>query len=511
MGGEIENIGSAKNDLETLIWCGKHLDEQTKNGTTVRDLLMAALLKVRDKEGRLRPLVLNAAQRRYAERATARNIVLKARQLGITTYVAARFFLQTITHPGTLTVQVAHDQRSAEELFRIVHRFLENLPEAARQGALTTSRANVRQIVFPRLDSEFRVETAADPCAGRGLTIQNLHGSEVARWPRDASATLAALRAAVPPKGEIVLESTPNGASGCFYQEWQNAERTGYTQHFLPWWLEPSYVRPEVRVERLTAEEKELMEREYLTLAQIAFRREVQAQFRMFAVEEFAEDADRCFLASSQCLFDLGVLEGRRRELGPAAEARDNAQLLIFFPPRPGWAYVMGVDPAGGGTAGDYACIEVIEKTSGMQCAEWHGHFSPQELAHRAAVLGREYNAALVAVERNNHGHAVLAHLEVSENYPHVYEQGSQRGWLTTSASKPRMISELVAVMTAEPRLFYSARLLDECRTFVRQEDGTAAAASGAHDDCVMAMAIALTVRNGLGKTSEAKAGWASV
>src|ERR1019366_3859389 len=120
---------------------------------------------------------------------------------------------------GTLSVQVAHDQRSAEEIFRIVHRLLENLPESLRQGALVTSRANVRQIVFPMLDSEYRVETAADPNAGRGLTIHNLHCSEVARWPRDVSETLASLRAArarsfwSPPPTALAAPSTTSGSA----------------------------------------------------------------------------------------------------------------------------------------------------------------------------------------------------------------------------------------------------------------------------------------------------------
>ena len=69
--------------------------------------------------------------------------------MGITTYVAARFFAQTITRPGTMTVQVAHDQESAEEIFKIVHRFGENLPEPMKRGALLRSGANVRQMVFP--------------------------------------------------------------------------------------------------------------------------------------------------------------------------------------------------------------------------------------------------------------------------------------------------------------------------------------------------------------------------
>ena len=181
-------------------------------------------LQIRNKRGELVPLAPNPAQENYEQRAGRRNIILKARQLGITTWIAAKFFLETINKPGTLTVQVAHDQRAAEAIFRIVHRFLANLPDDERKEKLKTARSNVRQIVFKELDSEYRVETAADSNAGRGSTIHNLHCSEVAMWPGDAAATLAGLRAAVPPDGTIVLESTPKGSAGAFYDEWQRAE-----------------------------------------------------------------------------------------------------------------------------------------------------------------------------------------------------------------------------------------------------------------------------------------------
>ncbi len=173
--------------------------------------MIKGLLKIRVKKGGVHYLKLNRAQKEYSKRCTKRNIVLKARQVGITTYIAARYFMQTITRPGTLTVQVAHSEESAQAIFNIVHRFWEKLPNSrVHRGALVKSRSNVRQIVFPRLDSEYRVETADDN-AGRGMTIHNLHCSEVSRWPRDGADTLASLRAAVVPDGEIVLESTPNG------------------------------------------------------------------------------------------------------------------------------------------------------------------------------------------------------------------------------------------------------------------------------------------------------------
>lgn len=485
-------------DLRLLIEFGRRLDIEDQESAWLRDLLMREWLYIRTKQGQLALLVLNRAQSEFARRYERKNIVLKARQLGISTYVAARFFLKTITHPGTLTVQVAHDQRAAEEMFRMVHRFLECLPDVWQgiklRPTLATSHANVRQIVFPSLDSEYRVETAADENAGRGLTIQNLHCSEVSRWPRDAAATLASLRAAVPPGGEIVLESTANGAGGCFYNEWQRAESTGYVRHFLPWWWEPAYVQ-EADIGELTEDERELMQREGLKPQQIAFRRDVRANFGKRAKEEFAEDAASCFLASGESLFDLEVVERRRGECVDAMERRDNGRLLVWFPAQRGREYVVGVDPAGGGADGDYACAQVVEQSSGLQCAELRGHYTPQELARKVAMLAREYGDALVAVERNNHGHAVLAFLTTVERYGNLYESAGQAGWLTNLVTRPKMLEELAATVSSRAELFQSKRLLDECRTFVRHRDGRSGAASGAHDDAVMAMAVAMACR----------------
>src|SRR5579875_3884760 len=225
-----------------------------------------ALLRIRTREGELRRLVANPAQRAFEERAGRQNIVLKARQMGITTWVAARFFLRTITRPGTLTLQVAHTREAAESIFAGVRRMWEGLPQDMREGALRLSRANTGQMVFAHIDSEFRVSSAAELNAGRGLSVQNLHCSEVSRWPGEAAMTLAGLRAALAPKGEMVLESTPNGAYGAFYDEWLAATdeahaESGTVRHFFPWWMEPAYVGAPVEPSAMSAEECELMVR----------------------------------------------------------------------------------------------------------------------------------------------------------------------------------------------------------------------------------------------------------
>jgi len=481
-------------DLDFLKQCGTVLDHRISAGT-VRDWLISRMLKIRLKGKGNGWLKLNRAQQEYSARCGQKNIVLKARQLGVTTYVAARFFIQAITRPGTLTVQVAHTEESAQAIFAIVRRFWENLPKELQRGVLRTSRSNVRQLVFPELDSEYRVETAEEN-AGRGMTIHHLHCSEVSCWPRGGRDTLAALRGALVPNGEIVLESTPRGASGVFYEEWQKAEETGYTKHFFPWWYDKAY-REKVRGKflPLTEEEAELVKLHGLTQRQIAWRRKQWKTLRTLAGQEYAEDANACFLASGECVFDLEAVEKAGRHAAPATESKDNERMLIWLPPNPGkWEYIIGVDTASGGSEGDYSCAEVIERSKGSQCAELHGHFPLQEFAKRVVELGRRYNNALLAVERNNQGYGVIENLK-NLGYENIYMHKGQDGFLTSAITRPAMIENLAAIVAEQPTLFQSPRLLDELKTFVRHADGHAAAAEGTHDDCVMAMAIALEVR----------------
>jgi len=153
------------------------------------------------------------------------------------------------------------------------------------------------------------------------------------------------------------------------------------------------------------------------------------------------------------------------------------------------------VDTAGGGPDGDFAAVQVIELESGMQCAELQQRLRPLDLAHGAAELAREYNHAVIAVERNNHGTAVLAYLDSVEKYEHVYAQSGVAGWYTSAGNKPSMISRMGALLVESPEMFLSKRLLVECRSFVSLPGGGMGAANGAHDDCLMAMAIAQAVR----------------
>lgn len=463
-------------------------------------------LQIRRRDGHLVPLIPNPVQCTYELNRTSRNIILKARQTGITTYIAARYFLNTILIPGTESLQVAHSLESAQQIFRIVHRYFESL-EAPSQKWLRVARSNVRELAFGRLDSRYVVDTAGNPNAGRGLTVHNLHASEVALWPGDPHETMAALLAAVPPGGNVDIESTPNGAAGYFYAEWLRAKAgEGFTYHFFPWWMEQAYeldLLSHETLEPFAEDEQHLVRVAGLRPEQIKYRRQLRAQFGILAAQEYAETDAECFLLSGRPVFEITIIEERLRRAREPLASRENGAELIWLPPERGRTYVIGADVGEGKEDGDYSAAVVLDAEKGLQCAELMVKWPVHRFAEALDRLGRTYNHAHIAVERNNHGHAVLESLQHLLHYPHIYrhedsrhnESQAQFGWPTNVQTKPQAIGVLDRMLREAPEVFHSKRLLEQCRGYSYDDRGSTGALAGSHDDLVMAMAIALAVR----------------
>ena len=186
-------------------------------------------LKLRPKAGPLEPFVFNAAQLRLhevieAQKAKAgrvRVVVLKARQLGMSTYAAARLYHRTINNPGLRTIIIGHERRASSNLFDIVKRFHDNMPEDLRPSIGVSNR---EELIFDRIDSGYLVSVASGEGTGRSATAQLLHASEAAFWD-DLPLQMASLMQTVPDLGgtEIIIESTANGYND-FHTLWRKAE-----------------------------------------------------------------------------------------------------------------------------------------------------------------------------------------------------------------------------------------------------------------------------------------------
>ncbi|NJB68522.1 hypothetical protein GGQ74_002195 [Desulfobaculum xiamenense] len=245
-------------------------------------------LWIRTKADGLAPMVLNRAQTYLhgcledQRRTTGcvRALVLKGRQQGCSTYVAARFFWKVTHRRGARALVMAHEMEASRGLLDMARRFYEHCPEAVRP---VCGKDNAREIDFPALDSGYRVATAGARGAGRSQTVQFLHGSEVAFW-RDAAEHAAGMLQTVPdaPGTEVILESTANGMGDFFHCEWQRAEagESPFRPVFIPWFWQEEYRREPGPDFAPTPDECEYMRLHGLDVAQVAWRRNKIAELR---------------------------------------------------------------------------------------------------------------------------------------------------------------------------------------------------------------------------------------
>src|SRR5512140_897294 len=208
-----------------------------KQALTDPETFARVFLRILDKNGRLVPLCYNPVQQVYLGHRSRRDLVLKARQLGISTCVQAEFFRYVAT--GTaITVTLAHEDQTAQRFRRLVSRFYDNMAGGKRPAR---KYSNARLATYPEHDSESIIATAGNLNTGRGGMATHIHGSEIAFW-KDAEALMAGLMQGGNPAW-IVLESTPNGAQGYFYTKCMEAldGNRDWSLHFFPWWLDPLY------------------------------------------------------------------------------------------------------------------------------------------------------------------------------------------------------------------------------------------------------------------------------
>lgn len=226
----------------------------------MRDLPMFAEhnLKIRTKTGGDPiPLRLNRAQLYLHSRAEeqkrrtgkVRIIVLKGRQQGLSTYIAARFYHQTSCRHGILTFIFAHDTEGSDSLYSMVKNYYE-LSDAAFRPAL--GKSNAKELLFPALRSGYKVGSAGTGKGlGRSKTFQQLHWSEVA-YSASADDHSAGILQTVAdmPNTEVFLESTSAGMGDYFHRackKAQVAEKDGKTDGFelvfIPWYWQDEYKR----------------------------------------------------------------------------------------------------------------------------------------------------------------------------------------------------------------------------------------------------------------------------
>jgi hypothetical protein len=487
-------------------------------------------LKIRTKDAQISPLKLNAAQqvlmdsitKQYAETGMVRIIILKGRQQGMSTMVGGYLYSQVSQKTAKKAIVVTHKSDSTTTLFNMTKRYHENIPEILKPNTSYSSR---KELVFDKLDSSFMVATAGGDGIARGETITHAHLSELAFWKESiARENLNGLLQSIPetPDTAVFIESTASGVTGPFYEMWQGAEKgiNGYLAVFVPWFIQKEYRTKCPPNFEKTPEEIMVAEKFGLDDEQVYWRRlKVNQNGLDMFKQEYPCEPDEAFLTTGRPVFDVESLTNRIRKMeGPIRrmaltlgewEVHPQGELFVYKEIDPGETYYIGADVAMGVRDGDYSVAQILDANKN-QCGVWRGRVHPDYYAEVLYKLGMLYGEAKIAVESNNHGLLTVNNLYKIWSYPNVYMKVVEDkmtdvdtpllGFQTNSKTKPLIIDHLRASLREGELVLNDKTTMQEMLTFVVKESGKLEAEQGCFDDCVMSLAIANHIHDGVWK-----------
>lgn len=490
------------------------------------------LYRVKDKDdGRFKIFKWNSSQRLFARNKTGRDVILKARQFGFTTW-ACIYAYDRALFDGWTTGLMAHQKDRTERIFEII----KNADDWFQQDwgqflnpEKDTSNAN--QIKWK--ESKASVTVSFD---FRSLTVQFLHVSEAAFIDTER---LSNSLQAVPEGGEVIEESTPNGPQGLFYshyQQWKNdGDGAPYRGHFFPWYDHyPEHPEKWKNVKlNLTAEEQELVDLYGLKEYHLAWRRWKKAsdyndEDERFEID-YPSDDRKCFLSGESQVYSSKILKIQDRFVRKPSHVgfiktegkrvsfyNDPKGLLkVWSLPEPDREYCIGAD-ASEGIGKDAAVAYVMDRDSGEIVAELYGQIFPAMFAEELYKLGQFYNYCFINPERNNHGHVIIEDL-VRRGYSKIYRQQvydelarkttAKLGFQTTSATKIPLTEQHVNACREGKFRCSSETLFKEMSNFVQlgSKNGRSMrreARGDGKDDCVMAACLTWEMHKALGNTN---------
>jgi len=256
-----------------------------------------------DKKGQRVHFILNNIQNKILEELSGRDIILKARQEGVSSLILAIFTVDFILLDNSKSICISHEHGMTQKLFDRVKFFIRSFEE--KNGFKLPLRYNSRtEMVNEANNAYFYIGAAGAREFGRGETLTNVHFSEFARYPDPEKIYLSASQAGNPKL--IVIETTANGIGDFFYQMWCDAQerKNNYKPHFFGWQHHQEYRLQVPDSWQLNLEEQDLMNRYQLTKEQLAWRREKMKEF--MTEDSFRQEYPLC-VGGKTWISDEGV------------------------------------------------------------------------------------------------------------------------------------------------------------------------------------------------------------
>tara|TARA_B100001123_G_scaffold74689_5_gene84280 strand:+ start:835 stop:2418 length:1584 start_codon:yes stop_codon:yes gene_type:complete len=407
------------------------------------------------------------------------NVILKARQLGISTITAGYIVWMMLFHRDKNILVMATKFATAGNLVKKVKSIMKNLPVW-----LTIAKIDVDNRTSFELSNGSTIKaTSTSGDAGRSEALSLLVLDEAAHI-EGLEDLWTGLYPTLSTGGRCIALSTPNGVGNWFHKTCADSESgaNNFKLTVLPW-----IVHPERDEEWFKKETKNMSRR------------------------QIAQELECNFNTSGETVIDPDCMEWLLTNVRePKHRTGFDRNFWIWEEFDPTCNYLIVADVARGDAA-DYSTFHILKLETMEFVGEYQGKPTPDLYANMLNQVGREFGNAMMVVENNNIGYTVLDKL-LEHGYPNLYHSikstheyieqhqaeirtNSVAGFTTTMKTRPLIIAKLEEFIRNKLITLYSSRTINEMKTFIWSH-GKPQAMKGYHDDLIMALAIACWVRD---------------
>lgn len=422
------------------------------------------------------------------------NIVLKPRQMGFTEITSAFIVWLMLFRRDQSIMCLSTKSETAKNVVRRVRTALKNLPKWLLIADITTDNKTSLELA----NGSWVKSIAKSQDAGRSEALSLLVIDEAAHI-EGFDEIWTGIKPTVSAGGRIIMLSTPNGVGNVFHRIYSDAEggRSDFAHLQVNWWEHPEHIS-DLTIDPKTGKHTSSW-----------FRKETKDM----SLREIAQEYECAFLASGDTFFTPDIIE-TVRALADDSNAEDG--LHIYVEPVQGKTYILSADSATG-DGRDNSGFHVFEVESMEQVAEFRGKVHVDGYGGQVCELGRRYNNAILVIENNAVGLAVLEHVKLN-GYPNLFytRRGAKAGMklgevgsavpgsmtsdyipgvMTTGANRQVMLNKLEELLRKGSLTFHSQRFVAELETFI-WNNRKPEARPGKTDDLIMAAALGVWIRD---------------
>ena len=319
------------------------------------------------------------------------NIILKSRQMGISTLTAAYSLWLMVFHKEKNVLCISINQETSKEIVTRVRFANDNLPSWLKVKEQEDNRLSLRLTNGSQIKAVSSAGTS-----GRSSALSLLIIDEAAFIDNIAEIWLSA-QYTLSTGGRAIVLSTPNGVGNFFHKTWVEAEanqvsgKDGFNTIRLPWHLHPDRDQ--------------------------SWR---DKQTELSGVKGAAQECDCDFSTSGNQVVAVDILEFYKQTYikDPVERRGNNQDMWIWSYPDYSKNYILTADCARG-DGGDFSSFHIFDVESLEQVAEYKGQLTTKDYGNLLVSIATEYNNALLVIENNNVGWATIQQV-VDRGYQNI-------------------------------------------------------------------------------------------